>query len=130
MRVESAARAREYTQMDIYADLPSAKPSSDVAVASPATAAASASPASKGSWAHSKFQGMIANRRTAKAVSVCCCVLFVEGTHRVFAAVAVQWCVAAPEKIARMQWRWRPRERQKRVRFKSLLEYMGVLLSR
>lgn len=101
--VENAARAREYIQMDIYADLPSAKPSSDVAVASPATAAAaaSASPASKGSWAHSKFQGMIANRRTAKAVSVCWCVLFVYGTHRVVTAVAVQWCFASREKIAR-----------------------------
>ncbi|CAB1109203.1 unnamed protein product [Ectocarpus sp. CCAP 1310/34] len=55
--------------MDIYADLPSAKPSANVAVASPATATASASPASKGSWAHSKFQGMIANRRTAKAAT-------------------------------------------------------------
>lgn len=55
--------------MDIYADLPSAKPSSD-ATASSSTPAAPATPASKGSWAHSKFQGMIANRRTVKAVRV------------------------------------------------------------
>ncbi|CAM9410377.1 unnamed protein product, partial [Hapterophycus canaliculatus] len=51
--------------MDIYADLPSAKPSSDAAVASSPSPAA----ASKGSWAHSKFQGMIANRRTLKAAT-------------------------------------------------------------
>lgn len=55
--------------MDIYADLPSAKPSSDLSVASSSSPAS----ASKGSWAHSKFQGMIANRRTAvKAVSAAC----------------------------------------------------------
>ncbi|CAM9975945.1 unnamed protein product [Pylaiella littoralis] len=56
--------------MDIYADLPSAKPTSDVkASSSSASGPAPASSAQKGSWAHSKFQGMIANRRTVKAAS-------------------------------------------------------------
>lgn len=59
--------------MDIYADLPSAKPASDATASSSAKASTPAS-ASKGSWAHSKFQGMIANRRTVKAVSVSVCV--------------------------------------------------------
>lgn len=56
--------------MDIYADLPSAKPSSDATASSSSGKAAPTASASKGSWAHSKFQGMIANRRTVKAVSL------------------------------------------------------------
>lgn len=69
--VEGCAEIKEDT-MDIYADLPSAKPSSDATASSSSgkAAASTASAASKGSWAHSKFQGMIANRRTVKAVSV------------------------------------------------------------
>ncbi len=62
--------------MDIYADLPSAKPADGGVSSSSATTPAAASSASKsaaGSWAHSKFQGMIANRRTVKAVSVSLC---------------------------------------------------------
>lgn len=55
--------------MDIYADLPSAEPSSDATASSSSGKAAPTASASKGSWAHSKFQGMIANRRTVKAVS-------------------------------------------------------------
>eukprot|EP00903_Cladosiphon_okamuranus_P012880 g12028.t1 len=55
--------------MDIYADLPSAKPASDTTTASSSAKAATPASASKGSWAHSKFQGMIANRRTVKAAT-------------------------------------------------------------
>lgn len=65
--------------MDIYADLPSSKSKGDGtsgSSGSPGVTAGSnagsstTTPTTKGSWAHSKFQGMIAKRRTATAVSV------------------------------------------------------------
>lgn len=56
--------------MDIYADLPSANTGSDASGSSGSSSStAPSSTAPKGSWAHSKFQGMIAKRRTATAVS-------------------------------------------------------------
>lgn len=66
-------------KMDIYADLPSSKSKGDGTsgstgspgvTAGPSSGSSTATPTTKGSWAHSKFQGMIAKRRTATAVSV------------------------------------------------------------
>lgn len=58
--------------MDIYADLPSANTSSNSSGSAGSSSTPSASSAvSKGSWAHSKFQGMIAKRRTVTAVGAC-----------------------------------------------------------
>lgn len=53
--------------MDIYADLPSANSAPDSTKASASGAQSSSSSTASKGWAHSKFQGMIAKRRTATA---------------------------------------------------------------